>query len=229
MDRVLDVISECGGAVQIALDLLDLREAGAIAASLPSSRALILEAGTPLIKAWGGTAIKLIRSIRPEAVLVADTKTADAARIEAEVVKSSGADAFTVLAYAGDEVLRSASEAARSMALSVYGDTIWTDPRVSARRLKEAGIPVALVHIGVDAQARGVRASSLMSMISELRDSFGGPIAIAGGLKPGDVEEAIRAGASIVIIGSAVVRAESPRREAERALEALARVGVRCR
>lgn len=230
MGRLLAELRECGAALQVALDLTDLRQALALAASMPESRALFLEAGTPLIKAWGGTAIRALRSLRPESVLVADTKTADAAGIEAEIAKEAGADAFTVLAYAGEEALASAAEAARSLGMAVYGDSIWMNPLEVAERLRRAGVHIALIHVGVDAQARsGARAAALKSVISQLSEAFGGFIAIAGGLKPGDVEDVVRAGASIAIIGSAITRADSPRREAERALESLWRAGARCR
>ena len=225
--RALEVLSQCGAALQVALDFSDLNEAISVASLLPKDPRLFLEAGTPLLKAWGTQAISSLRALRPGAVLVADTKTVDAARTEAEIVKRGGADAFSVLSHS-EEALAEAAEAARELGLTLYGDTIASDPRQAMRRLSPH-VDVLLLHVGVDVQRRlGITASALLELVREASEAFRGPVAVAGGIKVEEVGKFLEAGARIVVIGSAITRARSPGEEALKALRAMEEIH-RCR
>ncbi|MEM4656437.1 MAG: orotidine 5'-phosphate decarboxylase / HUMPS family protein [Acidilobaceae archaeon] len=228
--RLSDTLRECEAIVQVALDYTDIWSALRTASLMPDSRALILEAGTPLLKSWGYYSIKALRSVKPESVIVADTKTIDAAKVEASIIYEAGADVFTVLALADDETLKSAIESAESMGLSVYGDTIaCRDLLACIERLSRLRVDVALIHVGLDVQERlGIRAGELNDIVRRASSIFNGPIAVAGGITPREVESMINSGARIVIIGSAITRSSDPRGEAIKALESLRRAGVKC-
>jgi len=231
VSRLIRVLKECGAVVQVALDVVDVWEAFRIAARLPDDPALILEAGTPLIKSAGMNSIKTLRSAKPDSVIVADTKTVDAADVEASLVSEAGGDAFTVLALASDETMALAAERASSLGLAVYSDTINVDNLDWAlRRSKTAGVHVALLHVGLDVQRRlGRRATDIIGYIRRATELFEGPVAIAGGVKPREVGFIAGVGAKIIVIGSAIVKAEDPRSEAIKALESLRGAGFRCR
>ncbi|MEM0340654.1 MAG: orotidine 5'-phosphate decarboxylase / HUMPS family protein [Acidilobaceae archaeon] len=231
MGQLIEALRECDALLQIALDFSSLSEAIKIARMLPEKREIALEAGTPLIKSWGMVSIRALRSARPNSLIVADTKTADVARIEAEIVAKAGGNAFTVLTTASDETLRSAAEAARDLNLDVYGDTIsQKDPIEAVLAIQRWGLNIVLLHIGIDVQrSLGVRASSLTELIRNLADSFNLPVAVAGGVRPKEMRALIEAGARIVIIGSAVTRASDPRSAVLEALSALTEAGAKCR
>ncbi len=228
--RLVKRVEECGPLVQVALDFTDLWSALRVAALMPDSGSIILEAGTPLLKSWGVMSVRALRALKPEAPIVADTKTVDAVSLEARASSEAGADAFTVLALAEDESLKAAVEEAESLGVSVYGDTIASrDPLNSLERLQRFGVHVALVHVGVDVQARlGLRAVDFASLVKSFREAFKGIVAVAGGIKPGEVEFFVKAGADIVIIGSAITRSQDPRGEALKAVEAVRRAGSKC-
>ncbi|MEM2428723.1 MAG: bifunctional 5,6,7,8-tetrahydromethanopterin hydro-lyase/3-hexulose-6-phosphate synthase, partial [Candidatus Bathyarchaeia archaeon] len=67
--------------LQVALDLSSLEKALEIVKQLPRSERVILEAGTPLIKAYGVKAIEKIREVWRDAFIVADLKTMDVGRV----------------------------------------------------------------------------------------------------------------------------------------------------
>ncbi|MCX8195573.1 MAG: orotidine 5'-phosphate decarboxylase [Acidilobaceae archaeon] len=226
--RTLERLRSCGAALQVALDFSDLKEALSVASLLPNDPRLFLEAGTPLIKAWGLVALSSLRALRPEAVIVADTKTVDAARVEAEIVRRGGADAFSVLSHS-EEAIAEASEASRELGLTLYGDSIASEPRPAIERLSRH-VDVLLLHVGIDVQRRlGITASALLDLVKEASETFRGPLAVAGGIRVQEVRKFLDAGARIVIIGSAITRAQSPREEALKALNALEEAGYRCR
>jgi len=233
MSRLARAVKECGALLQVALDVTDALEAFRIASAIPDNPLLVLEAGTPLIKSAGMSSVKMLRSAKPETPIVADTKTFDAADVEAKIVHEAGGDAFTVLALASEETLEMAVAKASELGLMVYADTM-NVPRYymerTLKKLSDLGVHVALLHVGVDVQRRaGFRATELMSYIRVASDTFKGPIAVAGGIKPSEVAKFAWAGAKIVIVGSAIVRAENPRNEAIKALESLREAGFKCR
>lgn len=82
--------------LQIALNG-SLNDARQIAVSLPSSKNILIEAGTPLIKEFGIQAIAAIRKLAPEAYIVADVKCADLADREVGLVCDILPDSMPVL------------------------------------------------------------------------------------------------------------------------------------
>ncbi|MEM1873535.1 MAG: orotidine 5'-phosphate decarboxylase / HUMPS family protein [Acidilobaceae archaeon] len=229
--RLAEALSECSAFLQVALDSLSLSDALRVARALPESREVVVEAGTPLVKAWGMASVRALRSSRPWSLLVVDTKTVDAARLEAESVASAGGDAFTVLASASEETLRSAVEAARELGLGVYADTIAVrDPFEAAQRVSDFGVDVVIVHVGIDVQrSLGLRASSLVDVVKKLAETVKPPVAVAGGIKPREAGVLAEAGARVIVIGSAIVKSGDPKRAALEALESLREAGARCR
>jgi len=152
---------------------------------------------------------------------MADTKTVDASALELSMASRAGADAFSILSVAPVESIKEAVNASREYGLAVYGDMIASDnPLEDARTMRELGVDVALLHVGVDVQKRlGLTASKLLSLIKDVKEEFRGPVAVAGGIKPGETAMVVGAGADIVIIGSAITRASDPSSALREALE----------
>ena len=213
-------LDECGTLLQVALDLTRLDDALRIGYDSLVSPAVILEAGTPLIKTVGLREASLLRALPQSPLLVADTKTFDTGRLEVELAASHGFHAASVLALAPEETIREAAKAAEEKGITLYGDLIGhPDPVEGAKRLRSLGVHVALLHIGIDVQRKfGITAGQLPDLITRIRETFQGPVAVAGGVKPGETGMLAKAGADIIIIGSAITKSSNPRKAAEEAV-----------
>ncbi|MEI6451305.1 MAG: orotidine 5'-phosphate decarboxylase / HUMPS family protein, partial [Actinomycetes bacterium] len=88
--------------VQVALDFVDLPRALEVAREAVAGGADWIEAGTPLIKAEGLSAVRALKAEFPEHTIVADMKTMDAGRTEVEYAAKAGADVVGVLGAASD-------------------------------------------------------------------------------------------------------------------------------
>lgn len=229
--RLLELLNSCDAVVQVALDVTSLWDALRVASILPGDTQLMLEVGTPLLKASGVNSIKALKSIKPHAPIVVDTKTFDAADVEASIVSEAGGDAFTVLALSSEETISTAISKARELGLVVYVDTMnVSNLEVTLERLSTLGARVALIHVGLDVQRRlGVRAVDLAGYIRRASEIFKGFIAVAGGIRPGEASLMAGMGAKVIVIGSAIVKSPDPRVEALRALESLRGAGFKCR
>jgi len=226
--RLGSALAGCGSILQVALDVDSLWRALTIASALPRSPAVALEAGTPLIKAFGGDAVRGLRGVAGERPVVADTKTVDAGALEVSIAAAAGADAATLLSVASDATVEAALAEARRRNVALYLDLMTSgDPLGDAARAERLGVDVLLLHLGVDVQAAtGERVTSRRGLVEELAQAFHGAIAVAGGVKPGEAGELAAAGASIVIIGGAITRAPDPGEAAEEALKSMREAGA---
>ncbi len=205
--------------LQVALDLTDLGRAAELAVLIshryPRDR-VIMEAGTPLVKAWGAIAVSMLKDACGTLVF-ADTKTVDAGVVEAELMYSAGADIVSVLSLADEGTIGGMLQYARKRDKLLAVDLI-NNPRPleTARSLIEAGADIIIYHVGIDVQKRlGLTAADLsrdIESLVELRNEMGSRtlIAVAGGLKPGSIGGLIDLGADIAIVGSAITKARDP-------------------
>ncbi len=212
--------------LQVALDLTSIDKALRIAEEAVNGGADIVEAGTPLIKSEGLRAIRLLRSRFPDKVIVADMKAVDVGGLEVELAASAGADIVTVMGFAWNSMIASAVEAARRLGVLVEADLMYVeDPVKRARELKNLGVDIIGVHVGIDVQReRGIDASVLVEEIKELTRIYGSYISVAGGLKEDTVAPVVKAGARIIVVGSAITKAKDPREATRRIKEAMLRV-----
>ena len=227
MKKLISRLSECGRLLQVALDFTKLGDALRIAVEVPRTHAVILEAGTPLIKSRGVTPIRVLKALPGDHIVFADTKTMDTGALEARLAGEAGADAVSVLALAPEETIGEVVDAARDLEIAVYADLIGhPNPLEAVETLRRLGVDVVLLHIGIDVQRKlGKTAEELADLVREASRAFGGPIAVAGGIKPEGVGKLVDAGASIVVIGGGITRAPDPR---EAALKALEKLNTKC-
>ncbi|HJK49293.1 MAG TPA: bifunctional 5,6,7,8-tetrahydromethanopterin hydro-lyase/3-hexulose-6-phosphate synthase, partial [Methanocorpusculum sp.] len=71
--------------LQVAMDLVDMKQVERVLREVPQNDHVIFEAGTPLIKQFGLHVIGEIRKIRPNCFIVADLKTLDTGNLEARM------------------------------------------------------------------------------------------------------------------------------------------------
>jgi len=205
--------------LQLALDLADARRAAAIAKEAVWAGFDWIEVGTPLIKGAGMSAVRLMRRRFPGVTIVADMKTMDAGRAECEMAVAAGADVVTCLGLARDRTLIEAARAAHSHGARMMIDLI-NHPNITRRaeQARSLGADYLLVHVGKDEQLEGRDPLRDVGRVVARTDV---PIAVAGGLNLAKSRQAVRKGASIVVIGEAVTSAEDVFESCSRYVRAL--------
>jgi 3-hexulose-6-phosphate synthase/6-phospho-3-hexuloisomerase len=195
--------------LQVALDFVELPRALAVAEAAIAGGADYLEAGTPLIKSEGLEAVRKLRELFPETLIVADLKTMDAGRIEAEAAAKAGADVMTVLGGAGRGTIRECVEAGQHYGCQVAVDLLgMPEPAAAAAELAELGVAWLDVHCAIDAQMEG---QDPFATLKQVREATSLKLAVAGGISSETAPRAAEAGADIVIVGGAITKSPDPR------------------
>jgi 3-hexulose-6-phosphate synthase/6-phospho-3-hexuloisomerase len=190
--------------VQVALDFVDLPRAVEVAREAVAGGADWVEAGTPLIKAEGLSAVRTLKAEFPDAVVVADMKTMDAGRTEVEYAAKAGAGVVGVLGAASDSTIRECAEAARNYGCKLIVDMIEVaDPVARARRAQELGADYVGIHTAIDQQMRGEAPFDTLRAVAEAVDI---PVSVAGGINSETAAAAVEAGAAIVVVGGAIIK-----------------------
>jgi len=192
--------------VQLALDFVELDRALKVAQEAVAGGVDWLEAGTPLIKSEGLDAVRALRKAFPNHTIVADMKIMDAGRVEAEAAAKAGADIVDVLGAASDATIRECVEAARHYGLRIVVDTIAVEDVVKrAREVEAMGADYVSVHVAVDEQMHG---ATPFEKLKQVAKAVSIPVAVAGGIHSESAAEAVKCGASIVIVGGAIIKAQ---------------------
>ncbi len=194
--------------LQVALDFLELDRAMAVAEAAVAGGADYIEAGTPLIKSEGLDAVRRLRERFPTATIIADMKTMDAGRIEAEAAAKAGANVLTVCAAATGSTILECVEAGRHYGLDVAVDLLGLDdPIAFAKDAAAMGVAWLDVHCPIDAQMQGADPLTVLRAVRAVTDLT---VAAAGGLNSETVAAAVEAGADVVIVGGAITKAQAP-------------------
>ncbi len=191
--------------LQLALDFVDLKRAIKAAHEGIKGGVDWIEAGTPLIKSEGLSAVRALREAFPKHTIVADMKVMDAGRTEVEAAAKAGANIVDVLGAASLGTIAECVEAARNYGCRIIVDMIEVKDAVSrAKAVEKLGANYIAVHTAIDEQMRG---RTPFALVRKIRDAVKIPIAAAGGINSETVAAAIKAGADIVIVGGAISKA----------------------
>jgi len=192
--------------LQVALDLMNLRRALRIARSAVDGGVDWVEAGTPLIKSEGMESIRKLREEFPGNKIYADMKTMDVGNVEVEMAAKAGADIIGILGAADDETIKESVKAARNYDAQILVDLIQVEDIVKrAKEVCEMGVDYIGVHVGVDAQMRGVDPLELVKDVSSVSTV---PIAAAGGITSENASTLVKSGAEIIIVGGAIIKSK---------------------
>jgi len=208
--------------LQVALDLTLLKRALQIAKEAVAGGVDWLEAGTPLIKSEGMDAVRQLRKAFSGHEIVADMKTMDVGAAEVEMAARAGATIVCIMAVSDDETIKDAIRCGRKYGAKIMVDLMSVEDKPGrARELEDMGVDYICHHIGIDEQMKAITGEQ------ELRELCGAvsiPVAVAGGLNSETAAQAIKAGAEIIIVGGAIIKAAKPA-EAAKAIKKAMRTG----
>jgi 3-hexulose-6-phosphate synthase len=204
--------------IQMALDSLDFDATMALAEQV-APYVDILEIGTPCIKYNGLKLVKALKAAHPDKKILVDLKTMDAGEYEATPFFEAGGDITTVLGASDMATMKGVIKAANANNAEAQIDLISVkDKKAVATEAARNGAQIIGVHTGLDAQAAGQTPFADLKDIASL--NLGVRISVAGGLNKNTIQDTVRAGATIVVVGAAIYGADSPA-EAAKELRAL--------
>jgi len=205
--------------LQISLDAPSVENAKKIMSQLPGSDRIIIEAGTPLIKRYGTRVINDLRQTTKDAFMVADLKTLDVGKVEADIAYEDTADAVVAAGLAPPETLDSFVHEAKRLGIYAVIDMLNVeDVLVKLKSLKNFP-DIVILHRGIDQETGR---SSGLERIKLIRDNFSDKkflIAVAGGIVPETAKEALEKGADILIVGRYVTQSKDVERAVRDFLE----------
>jgi len=209
--------------LQVALDFLQLERALKVARLAVAGGADILEVGTPLLKSEGLDAVRTMRKEFPRHTILCDTKTLDTGRVEMEAAAKAGANAAVVMAAACESTIRECVEAGTNYGIDVAVDLLGVEPEDApavAGKAAGLGVKYVCVHTPIDDQMLG---RNPFDLVRAVRKEVGEVhVMAAGGINSQTAPKAAKAGADVVIVGGAIIKAtdvEAATREIKRSLE----------
>lgn len=210
--------------LQVALDLVNMDRAMQIAREAIEGGVDWLEAGTPLIKAEGMDAVRRLAEL--EVPVIADMKTMDVGGMEVEMAAKAGASAVCLLGVASDETVREGIAAAHRYGADILVDLMRV-PNLEerAQQVEALGADYVGVHVSIDEQMAG---REPYDDIERVASCCSIPVAAAGGITSETAPLAVENGASIVIVGGAIIKAEQVT-EAARAIKMAMQQGTAIR
>ena len=210
--------------IQVALDLDNLDAMARIIDDLPNKERVLIEAGTPLVKKFGVKVVGEIRKLRPDAFIIADLKTLDVGRVEVKMAADETADAIAISGLGTIESIKKAIHETQKQGIYSILDMM----NVKDFEEKLSAIPddlkpdIVLLHRNVDLETyKAEKGEDISEMtewgnIKKIKEIIGGGlVAVAGGIKPDNVEEAIDKGADIIIAGRYIIGSRDVRRSAQ--------------
>lgn len=205
--------------LQVALDNNILSDA------LKSANALgevvdVIEAGTVLCLQEGMEAVRCLRALFPNKIILADTKCADAGGTVAKNCKNAGANWMTVICSATIPTMKAALKEIDDLQVELYGD--WTYEH--ARQWKEAGLSQVVYHQSRDALLAGETwGKKDLDKVQGLID-MGFKVSVTGGLELDTLKLFKGMDIYCFIAGRSLRDAEDPKEEAKKWQEEIERI-----
>lgn len=196
--------------LQFALDFITLPPAIAVA-SKTAAHVDIFEIGTPLCKAAGLEAIRAVREVCPDNLILADFKTPDVGWLEAKMAFEAGADLMTVIGGAPmatvESALKTANEYGKEILMELTGVR---DIVAYAKEWRQVGIEWMVYHRGWDEEASNRQWSQDdLDTIQRLID-MGFKVTVTGGLTNESIPFFQSIPVTAIITGRAIHAAPDP-------------------
>jgi 3-hexulose-6-phosphate synthase len=194
--------------IQVALDSLDYEQTLALARQA-APYVDIIEVGTPCLKCNGLAIVKALKAQHPDKLLFVDLKTMDAGYYEAEPFFKAGADITTVLGTADLGTVKGVVDVANAYGKQAQVDLInVTDKTARAQEAVRLGAHIIGIHTGIDQQLAGQTPFADLAALVGL--GLNVKVSVAGGIKQSTIEQVVKAGPNIVVVGGAITGAKAP-------------------
>jgi 3-hexulose-6-phosphate synthase len=197
--------------LQLALDYFDLPPALAMAQQV-RDEVDVIEIGTPLSKAGGMLAVRAVRELCPNNLILADIKSPDVGGGEAKMAFDAGADWMTVLGAAPLDTVKLALDEANSrpgkeMLIELTGIR---DIIGRAREWRSIGVERMVYHRGWDEGNASRRWETQdLATIQELIN-MGFKLSVAGGLELENIPFFQGIDINVFVIGRAIYAQSDP-------------------
>lgn len=205
--------------LQISLDAPSLEGAKKVISQLPGSDRLIIEVGTPLIKRYGTRVIGDLRQVAKDSFMVADLKTLDVGKVEADIAYEDTADAVVAAGLAPPETLDAFVHEAKRLGIYAVIDMLNVEDVLEKLKALKDLPDIVILHRGIDQESGRTCGLERIQMI---RKAFPGKkllIAVAGGVVPETAKEALAEGADILIVGRYITQSKDIERAVRDFLE----------
>lgn len=200
--------------LQIAMDYITLPPALAMAVKV-ASEVDIIEIGTPLCKAAGLEAIRAMREIVPDKLILADFKSPDVGGLEAKMAFDAGADMMTVIGGAALATVEQALDMAHKMGKEMLMElTGVRDIIARATEWRQMGVERMVYHRGWDEQTANRQwVEEDRTTVRQLID-MGFKITVTGGITTEKLPFFQSLPVSVVICGRGIRETADPRASA---------------
>ncbi|WP_321423048.1 bifunctional 5,6,7,8-tetrahydromethanopterin hydro-lyase/3-hexulose-6-phosphate synthase [uncultured Methanobacterium sp.] len=213
--------------LQVALDLDNMQEMERIIDSLPDRERILIEAGTPLVKKFGVGIISKIRELKKDAFIIADLKTLDVGRVEVKMAADETADAVAISGLGTQESIEKAIHEAQKQGIYSILDMMNVDNFTEKLETLNLKPDIVLLHRNVDLETmkaeRGEEQAAMTEWgnINQIKEILGdnGLVAVAGGIVPKKMDQALDSGADIIVVGRYIIGSRDVRHAAEDFLE----------
>lgn len=197
--------------LQIAFDTIDLDKALSVAEKI-ESHVDIFEIGTLLIYKYGESAVKKFREKFPQKNLLADAKIMDRSKDAIPIFAHAGADWITIMAGADRNVIHTGCTVAHTMGKKIMLDlSDASSPGQAALDAKSLGVDALIFH-KPSVEDEHV---SFLDRWEMVKGNSTLPIFVSAHITRENIADILSIEAAGVIIGSAVVNAQSPEQEVD--------------
>jgi bifunctional enzyme Fae/Hps len=207
--------------LQVAFDLTDLSAVLSVMDKLPINDHLVLEAGTPLIKRYGLGVVREMRKVRPSSFIVADLKILDTGNLEARMAADETSDAVVVSGLASTATIDKAIEEANKTGIYVIIDMLNVDKPENVLKSLKNKPDIVELHRAIDVEDT----AHAWGNITDIK-KYCKLVAVAGGIREDNINEALAAGADILVVGRAITAAKDVEGAARIFLEGLKQTDI---
>lgn len=192
--------------IQLALDSLDYDTTVRLA-QVAHRYVDIIEIGTPCLKVNGLALVKDLKARFPTKQILVDLKTMDAGYYEAEPFFKAGAAITTVLGTSDLDTIKGVIAVANKYHAKAQVDLINVhDKAACAKAAAAAGAHIIGIHTGIDQQIAGHTPFADLEALLKL--GLNVQVSVAGGIKASTVQQVVKAGANIIVVGGAITGAK---------------------
>ncbi len=195
--------------LQVAIDATSIEEALTLGRQAVEGGVDIVEAGAPLIKKEGISAVTKLKELNVP--ILADLKIIDFGDIEARLAFEAGADMVTVLCSATTTTIGDAVDAARSCGGKIVIDLIGVYDVVQSYNHV---LPFKPDYIYLTTGfAQWDNGKTAFDDVRRLFDVSRIPLGVAGGLNADNISTGLLPGVEVLVVGRGITAAADPRAE----------------